>query len=379
MRKKLLFVITQFYKGGAETSLLNLLRTISPECYDIDFIVLNQQEYQNVTSLMKFIPSWVRVYDIVKIGHKHRHIDSFIGKIYRKFFHIETYNALAEKMIKDKVYDVAFSFGEWLSPAFVANRVTAERKYVWIHIDIDKASFVNREELVRYDEHIDGYIFASERSRAGAIICCPQMAEKSCVVHNFLDEPDISIKAEKAISEAMHEMEPYLLSVGNLRIEKNYPRQVEVMHLLKQRGVNIKWLCVGSTTDKSVVGQVERLIEQYSLQNDFILCGVDDNPYKYMKHATAVMVLSDYESWSLVISEAKLLGTPVIATNTSGAQEQLVDGENGIIVEFDAGCIADKVEQFLQSKELQTCIRMKLQQEKSALKGMAELESLLNR
>lgn len=97
-----------------------------------------------------------------------------------------------------------------------------------------------------------------------------------------------------------------------------------------------------------------------------------------MKHATAVMVLSDHESWSLVISEAKLLGIPVIATNTSGAQEQLVDGENGIIVEFDAECIADKVEQFLQNTELQTSIRTRLQQEKSVLKGMAELEGLLN-
>lgn len=378
MKKKLLFVITQFYKGGAETSLLNLLRTMNPERYNVDFVVLNQQEYQNVTSLMEFIPSWVQVYDVVKIGYKHRHIDSFMGRVYRKLFHIETHSVLAEKVVKGKEYDVAFSFGEWLSPAFLANKVTAERKYVWIHIDIDKASFVNREELVKYDENIDGYIFASERSRAGALICCPQMAEKSCVVHNFLDEPDILTKADKEISETIRGMEPYLLSVGNLRFEKNYPRQVEVMHLLKQRGANVKWLCVGSTTNKSVVEQVEQLIEQYSLQNDFILCGVDDNPYKYMKHATAVMVLSDHESWSLVISEAKLLGIPVIATDTSGAQEQLVDGENGIIVEFDAGCIADKVEQFLQNTELQTGIRTRLQQEKSVLKGLAELESLLN-
>lgn len=378
MKKKLLFVITQFYKGGAETSLLNLFRTMNPEYYDVDFMVLNQQEHQNVTSLMEFIPPWIHVYDIVKIGYKHWRVENLVGKVYRRFFHTETHSALAEKIVKGEVYDAAFSFGEWLSPAFLANKVNAKRKYIWIHIDIDKASFVNKEELVKYDKDITGYIFASEKSRAGAIISCTQMADKSCIIHNFIDEADIMEKAEAELPNPSFTTEPYLLSVGNLRIEKNYPRQVEIMNLLKQRGIDIKWLCVGSTADKSVVGAVERLIERYSLQNDFILCGVDDNPYRYMKNATAVMVLSDYESWSLVISEAKLLGVPVIATNTSGAQEQLVDGENGIIVDFNTEHIVDKIDIFLQNMELQSRIRINLQNEEATLKGMAEFESLLN-
>ena len=39
MKKKLLFVITQFYKGGAEMALLNLFQTLSPEQFEIDFLV----------------------------------------------------------------------------------------------------------------------------------------------------------------------------------------------------------------------------------------------------------------------------------------------------------------------------------------------------
>lgn len=53
-----------------------------------------------------------------------------------------------------------------------------------------------------------------------------------------------------------------------------------------------------------------------------------------MKNADAVCVLSDFESWSLVISEAKLVGTPVIATRTSGAIEQIEDGETGVLCDF---------------------------------------------
>ena len=41
---RILFVINQFYKGGAETSLLNLLKQLSGKKeYEIDLMILNIQ------------------------------------------------------------------------------------------------------------------------------------------------------------------------------------------------------------------------------------------------------------------------------------------------------------------------------------------------
>ena len=40
-KEKLLFVISQFYKGGAEVSLLNLLKRIDSTKYDVDLMVMN--------------------------------------------------------------------------------------------------------------------------------------------------------------------------------------------------------------------------------------------------------------------------------------------------------------------------------------------------
>lgn len=171
----------------------------------------------------------------------------------------------------------------------------------------------------------------------------------------------------------------FLLSVGNLRIEKNYPRQIEVMRILKEKKIPIKWICVGSTVDKNVYGEVSELLEKYQLKDDFILCGADDNPYKYMKRAKAVMVLSDHESWSLVISEAKLLGVPVVATNTSGAQEQIINGETGIITSFQAEEIADRIEGFLNDLELQNKIKKNLISNDTQNLGIVEFEDLLER
>ena len=41
--QKLLFVISQFYKGGAETSLANLLNALDYKKFEVDFVILDQQ------------------------------------------------------------------------------------------------------------------------------------------------------------------------------------------------------------------------------------------------------------------------------------------------------------------------------------------------
>lgn len=378
MKKKILFVITQFYKGGAETSLLNLFHCLDSQKYEVDFLVLNQIEYQDATSLMGEVPEWIHVFDAVKNRGNGVKLEQLAGKIYRRLFHTETYVKSAVDFVKNRKYDVAISFGEWLSPAFLVKKVNAVKKYVWIHIDLDKADFVNKEELVKYDSRITGYIFASEKSRQSSIHRCPQMTEKSIVVHNILNRQNILSRSAEDVTLPQAN-DSFLLSVGNLRVEKNYPRQIEVMRILKERNILIKWICVGSTVDKNVYGEVSELLEKYQLKDDFILCGADDNPYKYMKRAKAVMVLSDHESWSLVISEAKLLGVPVIATNTSGAQEQIVNGETGIITSFQAEEIAEEIEEFLKNLDLQDKIRKNLLTDEAMKLGMQEFEELLRK
>lgn len=378
MKKKILFVITQFYKGGAETSLLNLFHCLDSQKYEVDFLVLNQIEYQDATSLMGEVPEWIHVFDAVKNRGNGVKLEQLAGKIYRRLFHTETYVKSAVDFVKNRKYDVAISFGEWLSPAFLVKKVNAVKKYVWIHIDLDKADFVNKEELVKYDSRITGYIFASEKSRQSSIHRCPQMTEKSIVVHNILNRQNILSRSAEDVTLPQANGS-FLLSVGNLRIEKNYPRQIEVMRILKKKKIPIKWICIGSTVDKNVYGEVSELLEKYQLKDDFILCGADDNPYKYMKRAKAVMVLSDHESWSLVISEAKLLGVPVIATNTSGAQEQIVNGETGIITSFQAEEIAEEIEEFLNDLELQNKIKKNLILDNTQNLGILEFEDLLER
>ena len=51
-----------------------------------------------------------------------------------------------------------------------------------------------------------------------------------------------------------------------------------------------------------------------------------------MKNADLLLNLSTAESFSFVVAEAMSYGVPIIATNSGGPEELIVDGESGIIL-----------------------------------------------
>ena len=85
-KKRLLFAISQFYKGGAEISLLNLLRKLDQNDYEIDLLILNQCPAEGAVSLIPELPEHIRVFDAYR---KEQHF-SFGGRLQRRFFFTES-------------------------------------------------------------------------------------------------------------------------------------------------------------------------------------------------------------------------------------------------------------------------------------------------
>ncbi len=355
---KLLFIINQFYKGGAESSLLNLLKKLDSSKYDIDLLVLNQCPVKNGVSLIEKVPSNVNVFDAYKENKKF----SLANKIKKKMYLTEQQTAKnpigAYFFIRNKVYDWAFHVGEWWVPEFLANEVSAKNKAIWIHTDLTKAVTFAEEQFFHFDDSIDKYIFVSKRSLESCMDEYPFLRNKSECIYNILDTEDINEKSQAPVEEDYFDKKlPVIVTCANLRKEKNHLRQLAAMTILKKRGVDFMWVNVGATSEKERCEDLLRRAKDAGLEDRFIIAGPRDNPYRYMKKAAAVAVLSDYESWSMVITEAKILGTPVIATKTSGALEQIEDGETGVLTDFNETDIADKIEAFLLSPKLQAKIR----------------------
>lgn len=359
--KKLLFVISQLYRGGAETSLVNLLNNIDYNKYKVELLVLDQSPVENAISLVDKVNKKVTVCDAYKLFSQQRLNDRLRAKFLYSMSQKGAYYYSALDFVRNKEYDWAFFIGEWYNPSFVAYEVNAKIKAAWIHNDLSVAEYFNSGQYFYYADMYDYFVFVSDTSLRESVKAYPFLKEKAVSIYNINDVKQIREDSKETLENfKIDKTLPTFLTCANFREQKNHLFQVEVLAELNKRNCKVNWINIGATTDKNLVNKVKGLVKSEHLEKQFFILGPKSNPYKYMKNVDAVTVLSTYESWSMVITEAKIVGTPVISTMTSGALEQIEDGKTGILVDDMVMHAADKIEEFLKDKELQSRIRSNL-------------------
>lgn len=356
-KKRVLFIINQFFKGGAETALVNLLRTMDSARFDVDLLIFDMIDLPGSLSLIPEIPDWVHVINVAENEKKTAFVKKAVFKLERKLTGTQPFRRGAIRYLQNQYYDAAISYGEWFSSALCARYAAARRKYVWIHADMDKAAFLH-PDILRFEAQFDGFLFASRHSMEGAVKKYPQLASRSAVLPNRVDSENIIAMSEEPLPFSLPEDGlPLLVTVANVREEKNHLRQVAAMQRLFSEGLRFRWVNIGSLANAPLAEKLRLAVRDAGLEDYFTLTGPLDNPYGVMRRADAVCVLSDHESWSMVITEAKALGVPVIATRTSGALEQIEDGKNGVLCGFSDEEIAESLRAFLTGGAAETMRR----------------------
>ena len=80
--------------------------------------------------------------------------------------------------------------------------------------------------------------------------------------------------------------------------------------------------------------KLERRVQELGVANSFRFLGFHKNPYKYVSKCEMYVCSSHREGFSTAVTEALVLGLPVVSTDCSGARELL--GENdefGLVVD----------------------------------------------
>ena len=89
----------------------------------------------------------------------------------------------------------------------------------------------------------------------------------------------------------------------------------------------------GKGSNEKEHNEVVKMLQEY--QPNVELVGHKSNPFPYIKNADYLVLMSDRETSGLVITEAKIIGTPCIVSNFEAAREQITDGKNGFIIDKD--------------------------------------------
>lgn len=364
--KKVLFVIPTMRMGGAERSLVSLLKALDPERVQADLLL-----FEAGGVLQKEIPEWIHVMEADPITRgmtlelrwylrdlAKRSLPAAASRVWmsvraslRSRFHLSpafSWDA-AKKHIPPLPgrFDAAVGFLEGFTDFYIVDKVTADRKIGWIHTDMSERPYNQIEE--RYYASLDVLAVISNMCQQAFSGRYPRAGKRTVVVPNLVLPDEVKRKAKQQEGPPWDKDRFHLITVGRLTEAKGIGTAIQTCKILRDKGVPVVWHVYGEGELRETL---EKQIEEYALRDSFILEGLTDNPYPYMKASDVVVQPSRWEGKSLVLDEAKILGKAIVVTDYTSVSDQIRDGVTGIVTGMEPEQIAQGIERVLSDTGL---------------------------
>ena len=170
-------------------------------------------------------------------------------------------------------------------------------------------------------------------------------------VYNFIDDRVYrKTDAQHLKSEfGIKENEKVIIHVSNFRAVKRVQDVVKTFAKIASI-MPAKLLLVGDGPEMTVIC---KLVRQLALEDQVIFLGKQENLEELYSISDLMLLLSQKESFGLVLLEAMACGVPCIGTNIGGIPEVIQDGETGFICELgNISDIANKAISLLEDSQL---------------------------
>lgn len=178
-----------------------------------------------------------------------------------------------------------------------------------------------------------------------------QINKKISTVYNFIDERVYFRKDCDYLRQEykIRANEKVIIHVSNFRPVKRVTDVIQSFAKIVQQ-VDAKLLLLGDGPDYA---SVCRLIKELGLQDKVLLVGNQRHVADFLSISDLILLLSEKESFGLVVLEAMACKVPAIGTNVGGIPEVIKDGETGFICEVgDTEMISAKAVQLLTDEDL---------------------------
>ena len=377
MKKSILFVINSMGCGGAEKSLLSLLSLLDYEKYDVTLQMFRRggmfetllppevhirEELDYSAFCRKSLAKQLLSFDLRRITARVR-TSLFLRSNAKKGRPLHDaqaywkYSGAAYAPLPEQ-YDAAIAWGQGTPTHFVAEKVKARKKFAWVNVNYEAAGHQAAFDDTYYKVY-DNIVCVSEDLRSIFNKTFPQYSKKAITILDINNPKTIMDMAQQPIT-LPSKNGLTLVTVGRLVPQKGYDIAAKAAWLLKKRGIDFHWYVVGGGDS----APIERDIAQYEIQDCFTLLGAKSNPYPYMKAADIYVQTSKFEGYCLTLAEARMLNIPCVTTNFDVVYAQMVNGENGLVVEMNAETVADGITRLAADSELYQHIRQYQEREK---------------
>lgn len=364
--KRLLFVMYSLNNGGAERSLVNLLCELDPKRYQIDLLLFAHEgmflpqvpDYVNVISggnILEILYSQkakhsIRNYPVILF----KVVSTAITRLFEKGVQaqnaarwIKFYSRIVPEL--NKQYDVAVAYISRDIMYYVDEKVNAKKKIVFIHNDYRAAGHPKKFDTA-YFERMNALVTISDT--CAKVLCdeFPSMAGKIDNLPNIVSSKVIRKRAASSMPTEFEKCDGIkIVSIGRLNEQKGFDWAIQAAQILKEKGIKFQWLIIGNGELQS---SLNRLIDSTGTGDSIHLIGPRENPYIYIRAADIVVQSSRWEGKSVVLDEAKIIGTPIVTTNYPTAQDQIIEEKEGLIVDMNPVAIVKGIERLSNDDKL---------------------------
>lgn len=344
-KKNVLFLIPSLRGGGAERTLINLLKKLDYDRYNVDLIVVSktgpyvQEVPDDVNTTYLFKNNFI----VRCLAYLHREygIDWFFKKKMKK---------------SSDEYDVGISFIDSNFTDLLFLKENLKRKVAIIH-----SSYLTHDNYDRFYKHVDfrnklnskrysnldGIYFVSHESKDEFLELFDKQPNMG-VIPNLIDRKAILAKSKMSMNHEQSKNFTFC-AVGSLIPVKGFDRLIRAAKIVRDHGLSFKIRIAGTGSEED---HLKTFATSLGLDDCIMFHGFLKNPYPLMKHSDAFIMSSVSEALPTVLCEAMILGLPCIVTNCSGCRGLVNSGEYGLMAEQNDEDLANKMISFLEDPVL---------------------------
>ena len=329
MRKKVLFLIESLSGGGAEKVLTTLIENLDRDRFDITLCpVVDTGVYaERLRGITRYRPLMVPA-------------TTRLGKLWFSIKYHLIYNWLplwlTYRLFVPKGADVEVAFCEGFATRLLAHSSNKHaRRLAWVHTDLHNNHYTrpfyrnDAEEAWCYGQY--HHIVAVSRTAEDAFHKeFPSVTTPITTIYNPID-----VEAIRAAAQEVVDLPPKpngrmrLVSTGRLVPQKGFDRLIAAVGRLVTEGHDVELWILGRGELQEAM---EQQIAQENLNDRVKLWGFQRNPYVYLAASDIFVCSSRAEGYSTAVTEAIVVGLPVVTTECSGMNELLDSEKCGIIV-----------------------------------------------
>ncbi|MBX9866149.1 MAG: glycosyltransferase [Burkholderiales bacterium] len=332
--KTIRFSITNLGGGGAEKILINILKHLPRDEYQISLFLFEKNGIY-----LKCVPNDIAIQYFIDPAKFPKWVKLFYQILIKKFAFrlLMHFPSLVYKVCGVKYCDIDIAYIQ--DTTYLLKTNYAKKKLAWIHCDIKNTPFFTRGLKINL-KYADKIICVSQDLNDELCNTFPEYSFKSINIQNPSELTEIQALAK--IEEFKYNPRT-IVSVGRLTRQKGFDVLIRAIKVLHDRNLNYSLKILGEGAD---FDQLQELICQLNLVDYIELLGFKSNPYKYMNAADLFVLSSRYEGFGQVLVEALCIGVPIVSTDcNAGPREILHDGECGLLVPVgDVEKLADGIE-----------------------------------